>query len=229
MTEAEWLSVKYEHEDMISFLKGRASDCKFRLFAAACCRRYWRYLAEESCRRAVEIAEMFADNEVSRDELVKADYAADAVESRWAYSVSSACLEDASAAAESVAEEIPHAAGWESGDYHQKAFPIAQEDADTGQCELLREIFGPLPFRKVQLDPAWMSKPIQALAQAAYEEWLLPQAHLDPSRLAVLADALEEAGCTNEEILAHLREQGRVHVRGCWVIDLILGRQWEAQ
>lgn len=47
---------------------------------------------------------------------------------------------------------------------------------------------------------------------------------LDPSRLAVLADALEEAGCTNEDILLHLRQQGAIHVRGCAALDWILGR-----
>ena len=62
------------------------------------------------------------------------------------------------------------------------------------------------------------------LARPAYEDRLLPSGHLDPVRLAVLADALEEAGCTDESILTHLRSAGP-HVRGCWALDLVLGKE----
>jgi hypothetical protein len=61
------------------------------------------------------------------------------------------------------------------------------------------------------------------LAQAAYEDRLLPGGHLDPARMGVLADALEEAGLTDAELLHHLRGSGP-HVRGCWVVDAVLGR-----
>jgi hypothetical protein len=62
------------------------------------------------------------------------------------------------------------------------------------------------------------------VAQAAYEERSLPAGEMDPVRLAILADALEEAGCGNEAILGHLRGPGP-HVRGCWVVDLVTDRQ----
>ena len=65
---------------------------------------------------------------------------------------------------------------------------------------------------------------VLGLAQTAYEERVLPGGHLDPARLAVLADALEEAGCTDAEILDHLRGPGS-HVRGCWALDLVLGKE----
>ena len=65
---------------------------------------------------------------------------------------------------------------------------------------------------------------IGKLAEAAYTARSLPQGELDPARLAVLADALEDAGCTDADILGHLRGPGP-HVRGCWVIDLLLGKQ----
>jgi hypothetical protein len=54
----------------------------------------------------------------------------------------------------------------------------------------------------------------------AAEERSGPEGHLDRARLAVLADALEDAGCTDREILCHLHGPG-VHVRGCWVVDLV--------
>jgi hypothetical protein len=62
------------------------------------------------------------------------------------------------------------------------------------------------------------------LATAIYEERSLPEGTLDGLRLGVLADALEEAGVRDQEILGHLRQQGAVHVRGCSVIDLLLGK-----
>ena len=88
-------------------------------------------------------------------------------------------------------------------------------------------MFGPLPFREVLLDPSWLSwnsGTVTRLAAAAYEGRVLPSGKLDRARLAVLADALEEAGCHDPETLGHLREQGGVHVRGCWVVDLLLAK-----
>ena len=118
------------------------------------------------------------------------------------------------------------------------------------QVNFLRDLVGPLPFRPVMLSPSvrmWKSGTVVRLAQAIYQglpllsnsdtrEWLrrrreqalypwrqLPSRYLDSQRLAALADALEEAGCTSEEILGHLRGPGP-HVRGCWAIDFCLGK-----
>ena len=62
-----------------------------------------------------------------------------------------------------------------------------------------------------------------ALAQAADDERILPAGTLEPDRLAILADALEDAGCTDSEILNHCRWPGS-HIRGCWVLDLLLSK-----
>jgi hypothetical protein len=98
--------------------------------------------------------------------------------------------------------------------------------ADAGgvaeHYHLLRDIFGN-PFRPVLFDLAWRTPTVQALALAAYEERILPSGGLDNVRLAILADALEEAGSTNSAILDHLRGPG-LHVCGCWPLDLVLGR-----
>jgi hypothetical protein len=85
---------------------------------------------------------------------------------------------------------------------------------------LARDMFDK-PFRPVTLDPAHRTPTIVSLARAAYDERQLPSGELDPHRLAVLADALEEAGAPGE-LVAHLRSAGP-HVRGCWVVDLTLG------
>ena len=61
------------------------------------------------------------------------------------------------------------------------------------------------------------------MAQVIYEDRDLPSGHLDNARLAVLGDALEDAGCTDADILKHCRGSGP-HVRGCWVVDLLLGK-----
>jgi hypothetical protein len=80
---------------------------------------------------------------------------------------------------------------------------------------LLRDICGN-PFRPVTLDPAWTTPTVVQLARSLYEERRFQD-------LPVLADALEEAGCQDQSILEHLRSTGP-HVRGCWPLDLILGR-----
>ena len=87
---------------------------------------------------------------------------------------------------------------------------------------LVRDIFGN-PFRPVTLDLAWLTPTVLTLATSAYEERILPSGELDPDRLAVLSDALEEAGCNDADILNHLRSPGP-HVRGCWVVDGLLGK-----
>ncbi|SRR5579871_339609 len=68
-----------------------------------------------------------------------------------------------------------------------------------------------------QMNPAWQSSNVVSLAQAIYDERAF-------NRMPILADALEDAGCTNADVLNHCRKPGE-HVRGCWVVDLLLGKQ----
>jgi hypothetical protein len=83
-------------------------------------------------------------------------------------------------------------------------------------CDLFREVLGD-PLRPISVHSSWLSSTIVALAQAIYDDRAF-------KRLPVLADALEEAGCTDAEILRHCRGPGP-HVRGCWVVDLVLGKE----
>jgi biotin carboxyl carrier protein len=97
---------------------------------------------------------------------------------------------------------------------------------ENDQVVLVRDVFGN-PFRQMLLDPAWLQwqdGTVVKLAQTTYEERNLPGGTLDNVRLAVLADALEEAGCTDAVILDHCRGPGP-HVRGCFVVDLILAKE----
>jgi len=82
------------------------------------------------------------------------------------------------------------------------------------QCGILRDIFGN-PFRRVTFDPQWLTFTVLALAQTMYDS-------RDFSAMPILADALQDAGCDSDDVLAHCRSAGP-HVRGCWVIDLLLG------
>jgi hypothetical protein len=92
----------------------------------------------------------------------------------------------------------------------------------AARAGLLRDLFGN-PFRPASVSPAWPTPQVVAVAQAAYHEREMPAGTLDAARLSVLADALEDAGCDQTDILDHLRGPGP-HVRGCWVVDLILGK-----
>jgi hypothetical protein len=83
-------------------------------------------------------------------------------------------------------------------------------------AEFLRDIFGPLVFRPVSADPAWLTSTVLALARQMYDS-------RDFSAMPILADALQDAGCANEDVLNHCRQPGE-HVKGCWVVDLLTGR-----
>jgi hypothetical protein len=200
------------HDTMLKSLWGKASDRKLRLFVCACCRRIWHLFKDERCRKAVEVAERFADGGTGRGELEAAQVAAEQVPStvdpRWDAAWGAACEEGLQAAWESLRE----AAGW--GNTYQAE--------RREEVPFLQDIFGN-PFRLGTISPTWQTPTIISLAAAAYEERTLPSGELDLARLAVLADALEEAGCQDQSILDHLRSPGP-HVRGCWPLDLILGR-----
>ena len=85
----------------------------------------------------------------------------------------------------------------------------------TTQTAFVRDIFGN-PFRPVALDPAWLTSDVLLLARGVYADRAF-------DRMPILADALQDAGCANEDVLAHCRGDGP-HVRGCWVVDLLLGK-----
>jgi len=84
------------------------------------------------------------------------------------------------------------------------------------QAVLLRDIIGN-PFRPVTLDPAWRTTTAIQLAQGMYDS-------RDFAAMPILADALQDAGCEDADILEHCRGNGP-HVRGCWVVDLVLGKE----
>jgi hypothetical protein len=223
MTEAEWAACS-DPSIMLEFLRDRGSDRKLRLFSASCCRRLWSLFWHEDIARSVELAERFAEGRATDEELRRADELA-----MWAGDDASWHSMQGAAAAWAVAaaahrEGIGAARGavYEVRSVHAED-AAKRDEEQLAQCRLLRDILGN-PFRPVLLDPSWQVPAVVALATAVYEERDLPEGTLDANRLAVLADALEDAGCDSAEILSHLRGSG-LHVRGCWAVELLLGKQ----
>jgi hypothetical protein len=202
MTEGEWLDCA-DPAPMLEFLCGNASDRKLRLSAAACSRRDWVRISAPG-RAAVEVAEAFADGLAGPEELRAARQACKFAggDAAWYAAASRAAVAARNAALSAQAGSDP-------------------TPERAAQAALLRCVFGN-PFRPVALDSDWRVPAVVALAQGAYKERQLPAGTLDPQRLAVLADALEEAGA-DVAVVAHLRSDGP-HVRGCHVVDLILGK-----
>jgi hypothetical protein len=234
MNEREWLKCTETYK-MLEFLSRNGSGRKLRLFACGVCRqRAWHLLVDKRSRKAIEVAERYAEGMANQTLLraawLRARAAAQAVGRGSGVRGSIKVAQRAAAAAAVVAhrshQRTRHAAGWVFSTvwYGEGLNDESRRTAErSAHLVLLRCVFGN-PFRPVTLDRAWLrwnGGTIPKLAQAIYDERSLPEGALNPTRLAILADALEEAGCTHTEMLSHCRDSG-AHVRGCWVVDAIL-------
>jgi hypothetical protein len=221
MTDGEWLAAT-SPKPLLDFLHGKASDRKLRLFACACCRSVWPLLRDERSRKGVAVAERYADGGATFAELYGVfdhdDPGSDedgwellAEESPFSSAARLAWLTELDASASATT-------------YH--AVAAVRASVRLAQCSLLRDIMGN-PFRRApHVDPAWLAWQdgvAAKLARAAYDDRRLPEGTLEPMQLAVLADALEEAGCGDAELLGHLRGPGP-HWRGCWAVDQLLAK-----
>jgi hypothetical protein len=230
---------------MLAVLRGWASDRKLRLFACACVRRVWHLLGDPRSRAAVEVVERHADGAAAARELTAAWAAAAAAAgddhggtaarnaaANAAMAAESAAGGDALAVARDVSCWAVLATAWhavaeirESPHDTSCGHGWVRTAAEKNQCRLLRELFGD-PSVRINPDPVWLKWnrcTVVRLALAAYEHRDLPSGLLDNVRLAILADALEDAGCADPTILRHLRDDTE-HVRGCHVLDALLAR-----
>jgi hypothetical protein len=220
MTETEWLACE-DPDHLLRWLqksrRHRPTRRKLGLFACACARRLGNQAGDERTVTGLNLAERMAEGTASPEEFrsfLRGNLLGDtggkfthvAV---WAIRVldTSQNWSSPEGAARSVAGYAAQGLG-------------ASEPAE--QCRLLREVVGN-PYRPVAVKPAWRSPVVLPLARAAYEERRLPAGLLDSVRLAVLADAVEEAGCTDGDLLGHLRGAGP-HVPGCFALDAVLGK-----
>jgi hypothetical protein len=173
----------------------------------------------------VDVAERFADGLATEEER-------DAVQGKAHWAAANAeYVNFGNAAAEPyvwatcAASYATYPSAFEAARNAASAIPNARgADRETERhwvLGLVRCVFGN-PFRPLAVVPAWRTPAAVALARAAYDERHLPSGHLDAARLLVLADALEEAGATDAQLLGHLRSAGP-HVRGCAAVDAVLG------
>jgi hypothetical protein len=226
MDEAEWWASQ-DPEPLLHFLGRRASDRRLRLFGIACCRRVWDRLRDPRSRRAVEQAEAFADGLLSRDDLAQACRDA-------------AAAADPSDFAKVIAFDVATNPPWQENIFHvvsisgnaasaaaggppwDDAWMAARRPELAWQAEVIHDIFGGVfhtvdLFRARLVDPAWLSPAVTALARGMYDS-------RDFAAMPVLADALQDRGCDDADILVHCRGSGP-HTRGCWVVDRLLRRE----
>jgi len=229
---------------MLDIFHGYASDRKLRLFAVACCRKIYHFVPTRT-QQTIEVTEQFVEGCVMRDALIRArrqgavshalppEEGPDTRESRLVTVNTAAALAHADS-------YVWFSAATDSDQGRSRAYasPVERREftladgtwewarhgtrfvAGTVQAALLRDIAGVLPFRSLTADSSWLAwnnGTVPNLAQAIYTGRAF-------DRMPILADALEDAGCTNQDILNHCRGGGE-HVRGCWVVDLLLAKQ----
>jgi hypothetical protein len=245
LTEAQWLAstsgdallCHLEQHVVITRISGGRR--LLRLFCCACCREAWHLFTDQRSRRAVELAEQFADGRAGKDQLraawAQAREVGRAAEEALRQDLSDLPHGGPLGQEANKARFVAYAAEWVTAD--RRAVRAAQivsrslnaaqasgltpeaatakcREGDALQCALLRDIFGN-PFRpRPTLDREWLEWDgglVRNMARSIYDERAF-------DRLPVLADALEDAGCADQAILAHCRAPGR-HARGCWVLE----------
>jgi hypothetical protein len=197
MTEEEWMAEDAEPMLLFEHIQWIRSRRKHRLYSVAGGRELLSFLKSAYCMLAYDVVERQADGNATAEEIAD-------LSNRWPDG------------------ELHADWNWNIGlgidGYRQVALNVALdlgEDNPLAARALIRDIFGN-PFRPIVADPAWVTPTVQSIASAIYADRAF-------DRLPILADALEEAGCTNADLLLHCRQPGE-HVRGCWVVDLVLGK-----
>lgn len=220
MTEEEWLS-STDPVSMLRSLAGGTSERKFRLFACACVRHVWQLVSDERSKSAVEIAERFAEGFADQRALEQARDRAREAAQHFSWPVGPDTAERAASVAQSTTRDSGRSAALNTlydAARSMNAVDTNHYDDDEieAQVALVRDIFGN-PFQSGPFEPSWRTDDVVALGHSMYSSRAF-------DRMAELADALERAGCSDNSILDHCREPGE-HVRGCWVMDLVLGKE----
>jgi hypothetical protein len=228
MTEDEWLSWNSISDKMIESLRGKPGlGRKRRLLAVACCHRVMKWMPAE-CLPAVELAERLAEGLVDEEARWAAFIAAgdshdeqDNLPGSWAGYCAYRAVEQPSDyeqpsswnndAAAWVAQTAAQPASWINGKWDNEVLAAERREI----ADLIRDIFGN-PFRPLAIQASWLTPDVVRRANVIYEERKF-------ALLPILADDLEQADCHESTILSHCRQSGS-HVRGCWVVDLVLGK-----
>lgn len=216
MTASEW-SASADPRPMLESVRGLASDRQLRLFACACCRGAWEFVPPGPCREAVQSALRYADGLATLDELVAARRAAIPA------AVAAGRHAPAAWAACATTEPSAYRAAIVAADEAMEQFrssPGAVREAAATQARFLRDIWGDavgLGQRLIRRGGWADDRLVQEIAHELY-------AGDTNDGAGALADALTRAGCPIPAVTAHYRASGS-HVRGCWVVDLILGHE----
>jgi hypothetical protein len=181
------------------------SERKLRLFLCGCCRIGWQSIECEAARTALDVAERYADDAASVAEL------------RAAREATYGCRELSYAELTVAAACYPDGWWFDRAVEAQRTMPDMANKQDPFKLyrDLVRCVVGN-PFRPVAFDPRWRTADAVGVARGVYDERAF-------DRLPVLLDALLDAGCDSADVLDHCRSDGP-HVRGCWVVDLVLGK-----
>ena len=231
MTEARWLTAA-DPRDMLQHLTWRGSERKLRRYCVEAVRPFIDCFFHPTSWATLAVAEEVAEGRGGEQEVVKARQEAWAAFPFPGLTTTHLQIVAARAAARTVEPDASKASEWTSNeirslfaDREEEKFETDDEQYDAyfrGQAvgnsllaNLLRDIFGN-PFRPVAVDPAWLTETAVGIARGIYEDRAF-------ERMPILADALQDAGCEDAEVLSHCREPG-THVRGCWVVELMLGR-----
>lgn len=244
MTESEWNGC-VDPAFMYDLLRRTVTERKLRLIACACCRRVQHLVRGFSTAIILDLAERMADGQAGEEEV------AEIRNHNWAYtrepcsphhsSNPSLAVRDLAARAVAFAAE-EHDACFRAVFFASDAmaslarsavnpeedagYVAAQQAERRVQCDLIRDICG-YPCRRSTIPDsvlAWNDGTVVKLAQAIYEERTVPSCRFDDGRLAILADAMEDAGCQDANVLGHLREP-LPHMLGCHVLDALLGKE----
>ena len=222
--ETKWLTFSTDQD--IRWFWGEScvvpllSERKYRLFAVACLRRIWPIILDERAKLIVEELERFADS----PELTWVDWGAVTKQYEYPDGSSQAAGLALSAVVTCIHDQgnrLAQTTSWYCSGAASAEAPTDRQDARSdievrAHCNLIRELFGN-PFRPVTFAPEWRTFTAVALAQQMYES-------RDFSAMPILADALQDAGCDSGDVLDHCRGAGP-HVRGCWVVDMLLGKE----
>lgn len=230
MSDKLWLTCR-DPERMLRALPDPLSERKLRLAGVAACRAAWDLFTDDRCRTAVEVVERFADGAATEADLAGAEQQAwiardlalgplstaprqhrsrQGRSTSWAACALTIAWDRTHRTPQQVREDVVEALA-----YLQNARRGRLRVTRKTQVQLVRDVFGH-PFRPTSFDSDWRTATVRDLALSVYAEHAF-------DRLPILADALEDAGCDNADVLAHCRGDGP-HARGCWIVDLILGK-----
>ena len=228
MTEAEWLQARNVRR-LLPHAITRGSNRKLRLLACAACDRVREHLLNPNSLAALDTLLSCPEWELGATQVDRAFRLAQeglasiregASEQRWYYLYQEAATAVSIAPGPMSAERLDSAlsscrrARGLAATLSDEAEVIESEEAH--QAQLLRDVIGN-PFRPGTIYRDWLTSTVKTLATQMYEA-------RDFGAMPILADALQDAGCDDEDVLAHCRGPGP-HVRGCWVVDLVLGKE----